>query len=1256
MRIVIDLQGAQTESRFRGIGRYSLSFTKGIVRNRGAHEVFIVLNGRFPESIEAIRAEFDGLLPQENLRVWYAPGPISENCSYNSTRRSIAELVREAFIFTLKPDVIHICSLFEGFIDDAAVSIGRFDRTSKVSVTLHDLIPLANPECYLEVNRDYADHYQRKLSYSKEAAIYLAVSDFSKSEGVKYLGAPAGRFFNTSEAVESLFQRLDISDDAAAQLRRKFTITRQIILYSGGADKRKNLSHLIQAYAKLPLYLRDNHQLVFVGKIAAPEMDELKGIAKATHLRSDEICFTGYVTDNELVLFYNLCTLFVFPSWQEGFGLPGLEAMACGAPVIAANTSSLPEVIGLPEALFNPFDIDEIADKILAALTDEAFRARLSVHGLQQSRKFSWDHTASRALEAWASLFPAQEIEAQRNSIGVHKPRLAFVSPLPPERTGIADYSAQLLPRLADYYDIDVIVASAGGGGVRKDARWRLRNIDWFRAHSGEIDRVVYQVGNSPFHAHMLPLIQEIPGIVVLHDFYLGSLLAWNEIINAQPFAWTRALYLAHGYGAIRERFRDADAAKRMYPANFELLRHAIGLIAHSNYSKQLTDHWYGKLPTDKIDVIPLVRAPVRALDRASARQGLKLNSDDFLVCSFGFLDSTKLNHRLLSAWLDSSLASDPHCHLVFVGENCGGTYGENLLGAIEASQSGNRICISGFASAELFDQYLTAADLAVQLRTCSRGETSAAVLDCMNYALPVIVNANGSMAELNQDAVWMLPDEFEDIDLTTAIETLRRSPECRKLMGTCGQNAIRDEHHPASCAQRYHHAIELRYRLAATATAALIRVIAKQLVGNESQIPSDADLVTLAADLSSSLPLMQPAKRFFLDITGTCHSDRKTGIERVARALLLALIESPPVGFRIEPIYLCDHGGEWHYRYAHSFTLTLLGCSPEILGGDERVEPESGDVLLGLDLSGDSLVRAEQAGLFSNLRNRGVEVYFIVHDLLPVKSPTVFPPGADAAHVRWLQSISKFDGAIGISKNVIDDLRSWHRDVGFSIFNRRPFHTDWLHLGADLLNSAPSRGLPADAERIFNQLGRRLSFLMVGTIEPRKGYRQIIEAFDLLWGEGLDLNLVIVGREGWQDLADAARRDIPETIALLRNHPERDARLFWINEASDEYLEKIYGASTCLIAASYGEGFGLPLIEAAKHRVPIVARDIPVFREVAGKQAFYFIANQSADFAVSLKEWLTLYDNGQVPSSDGMATVTWAQCAENLCRILFAK
>ncbi|SEQ52492.1 Glycosyltransferase involved in cell wall bisynthesis [Azotobacter beijerinckii] len=1249
MRIVIDLQGAQTESRFRGIGRYSLSLAQAIARNRGEHEIILALSGLFPETIETIRAAFEGVLPQENIRVWYAPGPVREMEPDNISRREVAQFIREAFLVSLKPDVIHISSLFEGYGDDAVTSIGCFDTVTPVSVSLYDLIPLLNPDHYLKPNPSYGQYYLRKIEYIKKAAIYLAISEYSRQEGFEYLGVSESNLVNISTAIDSHFQSIHVDEGVARQIFNKFGLARPFILYTGGADERKNLPRLIQAFAALPANVRNKYQLLLAGKVSQGEHLSLLNQAKSAGLRPDELCFTGYVTEEELVQLYNLCELFVFPSWHEGFGLPALEAMACGAPVIGANTSSLPEVIDLDLALFDPLDVSSITAKMTQALEDEALRAVLRAHGLQQAKRFSWDVSARRAITAFESLAKVQQRQPVSSLPPGRKPRLAFVSPLPPARTGIADYSSELLPALAEYYDLELVVAQDQVDDPWVNQYGKVRDVNWLYANFGEVDRVLYQIGNSPFHQHMLSLMQEIPGVVVLHDFYLSGLMAWQELHAGMEHVWTKALYDAHGYGAVRERYRDTESAKLRYPVNLHVLQYAQGLIVHSEFSKKLSRLWYEDSFTADWEVIPHLRSPAGESDKARIRQELGIGQEDFVICSFGFLDSTKLNHRLLEAWLGSALAMDKRCRLIFVGENHGGNYGERLLQIICKSRVADRVKITGFVSSELFKSYLAVTDLAVQLRTNSRGETSGAVLDCMNHALPIIVNANGSMADLNNEAVWMLPDEFEDMALVEAIETLWRDPDRCADMAKRASNIILTQHAPVVCAKRYAEAIERFNQQALTAVPALVHRIAAVTDFK----PSDVEIRQFAKAISTTLPLMRPAKRLLLDISATCRTDLKTGIERVARALLLVLLDAPPEGFRIEPVYLSDTGSGWKYRYARHYILDLLGCSQGGLD-DEIVEPESGDVLLGLDLSGDILVQANHAGLFAEYRAQGVSIYFMVHDILPVRMSNVFPPGADQSYMQWLQAVAHFDGVICVSRAVADDLSAWLVEEGISrAANQRSFGIFWSHHGADFACSAPSSGLPDDAEWTLQQLSSRPSFLMVGTIEPRKGYLQAIQAFGELWRNGEDINLVIVGREGWKPLLDEARRDIPETVDYLKSHPELNKRLFWLEGVSDEYLEKVYSTSSCLIAASYGEGFGLPLIEAAQHKLPIIARDIPVFREVAGEHAHYFKGLAAEDLAAAIDDWLRLYEEGRHPTSDSMPWLTWKESAERLKRVL---
>jgi len=1234
MRIVIDLQGAQSSgSRNRGIGRYTMSLAQAIIRNRGEHEMIIALNGLFADTIEPIRATFDNLLPQENIRVWDVPGPVCHIDPANNWRRKTAELVREAFLASLQPDIVHFTSLFEGLEDDAVTSIGLLTRIIPTAVTLYDLIPLINRSPYLD-KPVIESWYENKLDQIRRAELLLAISESSRQEGIKYLGFPEDRVIHVGTAADPQFKRIDLSSQMERDLRERYDISGAFVMYTGGIDYRKNIEGLIRAYALLPQSLRNNHQLVIVCSAQPESRRTLEALAKQQGLGANEMILTGFVPEEDLIALYHSCKAFVFPSWHEGFGLPALEAMSCGAAVIAANTSSLPEVIGREDAMFDPRDDKAIAEKLEQVLTDGAYRDELIHHALEQAKNFSWDVCAHRAIAALEQFHASRQKAPQNLSVPRHRLKLAYISPLPPERSGIADYSAELLPELSRHYEIDVIVAQEAITAPWFRENCTVRSADWFANHAHFYDRVLYHFGNSPFHQHMFGLLKRVPGIVVLHDFFLGHIMSHIEWLGLDPNGWVRALYHAHGYRAVKDRFHcnnTTDVAWK-YPCNKSMLETAKGVIVHSDYARRLAVQWLGGNIAKNWSVIPLLRVPPITEMRAKARPTLGLNGDAFVVCSFGMLGPVKQNRRLLNAWLASPLSKDERCLLVFVGENQDGEYGAELTATIRNSACPERIRITGRLDTDQFRLYLTVADVGVQLRTLSRGETSAAALDCMNYGLPTIVNADGAMADLPKHAVWMLPDEFDDRDLISALEALWKDETKRRTIGDNAREVVLAQHAPRICAEKYAQTIERYYEQGQCNTDDLVKAIAKI-----DGAPTDEHgWLRLAQTIAHNRPALGE-KQLLLDISVLVQHDAKSGIQRVVRSILFELLNNAPKGFRVEPVYaIPDQLG---YRYARQFTLRFMNC-PEQALVDEPVETSSGDIFLGLDLA--HLAVSQQSNFYAHLRRTGGRVYAIVYDLLPVLMPDVFPDGLPEAHERWLSALAKNDGVLCISRAVAEEMVGW-LDV-FGAKRLRPFNVGWFHLGADMVGSVPTTGLPPDGSQVLAALSSCPTFLMVGTIEPRKGQKQTLAAFESLWNQGKDLNLVIVGKQGWM---------VESLIDAIRNHPERGRRLFWLESISDEYLEKIYSTATCLIYASVGEGFGLPLVEAAQHGLPIIARDIPVFREVVGKHAFYFSGLTPGVLADAVREWIALNSAGNAPQSSELPLLSWKQSTQRLLDVI---
>jgi len=398
MRILIDLQGAQTSSRFRGIGRYSLELTKGLLRVSHGHQILILLNGLLPDSIDGIRYELKELIAPDQIFIWEGVGPTAYVDVNNRWRQYASEMIRESFIQSLNPDIVLNTSLFEGYGDDYVGGINDLSGDIPVATIFYDLIPLIYPKNYLSDSL-YAQWYKDRLAILKKADFFLSISDSSMKEAIGYLGISSDRIANISSAVSESFA--DKQDKViASEFLRSLRITKPFIMYTSATDARKNHFRLIEAYANLDETLKDKHQLVLAGGMPKEHQNRFIKYAIKLGIDTNSLIITGELSDEELNILYSACLVFVFPSWHEGFGLPVLEAMHFNKAVIASNQSSIPEILQNDAALFDPFDVDDISSKIQQVLVDTEFRRSLEINSEKRKKHFSWDKTAQLAIVA----------------------------------------------------------------------------------------------------------------------------------------------------------------------------------------------------------------------------------------------------------------------------------------------------------------------------------------------------------------------------------------------------------------------------------------------------------------------------------------------------------------------------------------------------------------------------------------------------------------------------------------------------------------------------------------------------------------------------------------------------------------------------------------------------------------------------------------------------------------------------------------
>lgn len=266
-----------------------------------------------------------------------------------------------------------------------------------VVTTIHDISFEHLPQFYTPRERWF---FKLAIGYTaRHAAKILTDSEYSRQDIIQTYDLPADRVVVTPLGVSPLFRPVREADRIES-VKKEYGITREYLLSVGSLQPRKNLVRLITAYVRLRAREEDfAPQLVIVGKRAWLYQDIFRAARTSGYL--SDIIFTDYVPDEDLPMLYGGATVFIYPSMFEGFGLPVLEAMACGVPVITSNSSSLPEVAGEAALLVDPYDETALEKAILRLVSDDRLRQKLSLEGLRQAQKFSWRRTAELTLQVY---------------------------------------------------------------------------------------------------------------------------------------------------------------------------------------------------------------------------------------------------------------------------------------------------------------------------------------------------------------------------------------------------------------------------------------------------------------------------------------------------------------------------------------------------------------------------------------------------------------------------------------------------------------------------------------------------------------------------------------------------------------------------------------------------------------------------------------------------------------------------------------
>jgi glycosyltransferase involved in cell wall biosynthesis len=269
-------------------------------------------------------------------------------------------------------------------------------------VTIHDLSFLVNPRTFRSMNQRYLRTMVR-MSVRRATRI-IAVSESTKQDVIRFLGAAPEVIDVVHEGVDARFRRLDSSQ--TAQFRAQHGLPERFILFLGTLEPRKNLNRLLEAYAGLRGRGSAQWPLVIAGGMG-PGGEAVRAHCEALGL-ANEVRFVGFVPEDEKPLWYNSAHLFVFPSQYEGFGLPVLEALACGTPVVTSNSSSLPEVVGDAGLQVDPIDVIGLTEAIQRVMVDEELHHQLAAAGIERASGFSWSAAAEHTVRVYRSALGEQ--------------------------------------------------------------------------------------------------------------------------------------------------------------------------------------------------------------------------------------------------------------------------------------------------------------------------------------------------------------------------------------------------------------------------------------------------------------------------------------------------------------------------------------------------------------------------------------------------------------------------------------------------------------------------------------------------------------------------------------------------------------------------------------------------------------------------------------------------------------------------------
>ncbi|WP_157994132.1 glycosyltransferase [Cohnella abietis] len=755
MNIAFDMFFAKTEAMKRGIGRYSQNLIEHILKQETSHSYFYfypdVSNGA-----EHLKDQLQQFLYRNRIDLYHMMSPFN--------------------LFHLPAHQFQAYS-------DSMLNKAWFGYT-RVAATLYDVIPLVLEKQYM--NDFVRPIYMKVIDMIRSCDIIYAISETTKQDAVRLTGMDPTKISVIMGGYDPKFKQLPNFN--AQDVKFRYGVTKPYVLSTGGDDPRKNLARLIDAFIAANRVLTNRYQIVIVYNSTADEKRNM--LDQAARLGGEgSVVVTGYVPDVDLVGLYNGAELFAFPSLYEGFGLPIVEAMACGTPVLTSNNSSLVEISGESTYLVNPDDTSSITDGIVQLLTNPQRLSELSKKGMKQSEQYNWKLVAEKVMDGYEAVF--------RRKIAV----FSAMHPFLPHTYG--DLHEAILI-LTDRCEIDVYVEEVleDGPVIDKDSPIVIHPHQEFESRKDQYDYIIYEIGNDDrflFIAPYMTNMEKYPGIVITHGIDLHALTLNWTIEQNSIYSYYKVLEKEYGVGAHAklDELLGGTTLPKQAPLNRYYLADAKAiLVYHEHAAKQLAEQGYRNI----------IVAPAPGIPAVSRRSS---SGSKFVISTFVTKDTIcdPVALHVIKEMLDQG------CHNItykIVGpfDSKRATELQSLVFKLGLEK---QIEFTGPLSLSRYKRLMRRTDVALFLRDPAEGELISALIATMASGIPTIVFDDASFNELPNELLIKLPPVDQDAEtaLLQVMLQLYHSKEERDAISAKAKKYMEDQHSTQNFADMLQEAVD---------------------------------------------------------------------------------------------------------------------------------------------------------------------------------------------------------------------------------------------------------------------------------------------------------------------------------------------------------------------------------------------------------------------------------------------------------------